>query len=63
MEKKKKRQEIFGAFWSNLEIRDSDGNLLESIDIEDETVNYIKNITNGLGKVDTHFISDVYHQL
>lgn len=41
MEKKKKRQEIFGAFWSNLEIRDSDGNLLESIDIEDETVDII----------------------
>ena len=28
--------------------------------LKDETVNYIKNITNGLGKVDTHFISDVF---
>ena len=28
--------------------------------LKDETVNYIKNITSGLGKVDTHFITDMF---
>ena len=27
--------------------------------LKDETVNFIKNLTNGLGRVDTHFITDV----
>ena len=27
--------------------------------LKDETVNFIKNLSNGLGRVDTHFISDV----
>lgn len=27
--------------------------------LKDETVNFIKNLSSGLGKVDTHFISDV----
>ena len=27
--------------------------------LKDETANYIKNITLGLGKVDTHFITDI----
>lgn len=28
--------------------------------LKDETTNYIKNITAGLGKVDTHFITDMF---
>lgn len=28
--------------------------------LKDEIVNYIKDITKGLGKVDTHFISDIF---
>ena len=28
--------------------------------LKDETANYIKNITLGLGKVDTHFITDMF---
>ena len=28
--------------------------------LKDETTNYIKNITTGLGKVDTHFITDMF---
>ena len=27
--------------------------------LKDETVNFIKNLINGLGRVDTHFITDV----
>ena len=27
--------------------------------LKDETVNFIKNLTNGLGRVDTYFITDV----
>jgi len=28
--------------------------------LKDEIVNYIKDITKGLGKVDTHFVSDTF---
>ena len=28
--------------------------------LKDEVVNYIKDITKGLGKVDTHFVSDTF---
>ncbi len=27
--------------------------------LKDETVNFIKNLINGLGRVDTHFFTDV----
>lgn len=29
--------------------------------LKDEVVNYIKDITKGLGKVDTHFESDIFN--
>ncbi len=29
--------------------------------LKDETVNYIKDITKELGKVDTHFASDIFN--